>query len=119
MAATVNELLAQVLTNLVLLLIVVAGGYLVRYLRRSLTTQQISLATEIAEIAVRAAEQIGYASGFDGPKKLAEALDRARDLAGKYGIRYSDEQWATLIEKAVEQLKVLDEELHAKDANAA
>lgn len=115
----INELLVSILTNLVLLVIALAGGYAIRWLKRHLTAQQIGLAAEIAEIAVRAAEQIGYASGFDGPKKLAEALDRARDLAGKYGIKYSDEQWATLIEKAVEQLKVLGEQLHAKDASAA
>jgi len=112
----VNELLVGILTNLVLFVIAVAGGYIVRWLKQHLTQRQIELGLEIAAIAVQAAEQIGYATGQNGPGKFAEAMAYARSLAARYGVKFSDEEWAALIERAVHQLKVLGDELRRDDA---
>lgn len=115
----VNDLLVGILTNLVLLVIAVAGGYIVRWLKQHLTHRQIELGLKIATVAAQAAEQIGYAAGWDGKAKFAEALAQARALATKAGVHFSDEEWAVLIERAVQQLKILGQELHPKDTNAA
>lgn len=114
MAVTVNEMLVRLLTNIVLLIFSLVGGYIVAWLKKNLTAQQLATAADIATIAVRAAEQIGYTQGFDGREKLQKALDTAKELARQYGIVFTDDQWNALLEQAVQQLKALDEELHTK-----
>lgn len=108
---SINAQITQILSNLVLLILLAIGTYVVQYLKRRFSQQQIALAMEIVEIAVEAVEQIAQASGIKGKEKLREAIGRARDFAAKYGIRYTDEQWATLIEQAVKQLKEFEREL--------
>lgn len=108
----INAIIAQTLTDVIRLVIAVLGGMLINYLHKHLTQQQLNKAWETATIAVKAAEAIGYANGFDGKAKFQQALTLARSTAEKYGIRLTDAQWQALIEAAVQELKVLHGELH-------
>ncbi|MGB9781483.1 MAG: phage holin, LLH family [Moorellaceae bacterium] len=106
-----EQLITKTLTDLIQLIIVVLGGMLINYLRKKFTQQQIDQALQIAEIAVKAAEAIGAANGFDGKAKFQQALVFVKQLAAKHGINLTDEQWQGIIEAAVHQLKALGEEL--------
>jgi len=108
-----DQLIAQLITDLVKLIIVAVGGYLVAWLRSKLSQDQIRKAMQIAGIAVKAAEAIGAAQGLDGKAKMQQALNTARTVAAKYGIRFTDEEWQALLEQAVHELKTLGDELHA------
>ncbi len=108
-----EHLVAQVLTDLIRLIIVVIGTMLINYIRQHLSQQQINKAIEIAILAVKAAEAIGYACGLDSKAKFQEALQLARTTAARYGIRFTDDEWRALIEAAVQELKTIGAELHA------
>lgn len=106
-----EHLIPQTITDLVQLALVAICGYLVKYLREHLTQPQIDKAVQIAQIAVKAAEAIGAANGFDGKAKFQQALEMARTLAASHSIKFTDEEWQALIEAAVHTLKAGYDEL--------
>ena len=55
----------------------------------------------IAEIAVKAAEQMGLTMGWDGQKKLQEAMDYAEKKLADMGIVYDETALRKEIEAAV------------------
>ena len=105
--------------DLISLLGVAAVPFLLRLANRivanHLTQQQQELTRTIAVTAVHAAEALGASRHISQNEKLAEAADRARDLASRHGINLSDEQWRTLLEAAVMQMKAANQELAVKE----
>lgn len=113
MSPHLTELLTQLLTLVAVIIVQVVGAAVVRWLKARYTAEQIQTGMEIARIVVRAVEQVAAASGWSlrGKAKLQEALDRARAIAAKQGLDLTDEQWKTVIEAAVLELRLLGEEL--------
>jgi len=111
--ANLTDLLTQILTLVAVVIVQVAGAALIRWLRARYTAQQIETGMEVARIVVRAVEQIAATTGADmrGRAKLQEAIARARAIAAQRGLDLSDEQWRTILEAAVLELKALGEEL--------
>jgi hypothetical protein len=106
-----EDLIAQTLTNLVQLVIIFVGGLLVRYLKSNYTSTQLKRAMAIADTVVRAVEMIAVAYGFSPQEKMKKAVEMAKVFAQNHGLKLTDEQWQTMIEAAVHQMKVLGEEL--------
>lgn len=90
-----------------------------RYINHHLSSRQVAIAGDIARTAVHAAEALGANRSIGGSEKLTEALERAQDLAVQHNIDLSDEQWRTLLEAAVTQLKAAGQELSATPVEQA
>lgn len=111
-----NADITKALIDLVLAVSTVALGALVTLIRKHFTVKQIELAESIAGIAVAATEQMAKAAGWNPSQKLKSALGDARDLGAKHGVRLTDEQWRTLVEQEVANLKRYGGELTKPDA---
>ena len=98
-----NEILFEVLTRLVLAVVAVAGYYLTAWLRARFTTEQLTKAEDIARIAVVAVEQVMSKLEHSPAERFDAALIRAKELAARYGLVLTDEQWESMIESAVRE----------------
>lgn len=101
----VNDVVVTVLTHLLRLAILTLVGYAVTWLRQHVSAARLRLAKEVAAIAVRTAEQLAVRLSIHGQAKLQAALTHARQLAAAHGLRLTDEQWQSLLESAVKDLK--------------
>ena len=110
-----QDLIFRTLMDLTQLLILVLGGMVIAYLKRRFSLQQLEKAREIAYIAVQAVEMIAKVNGFDSKQKFEKAMAFVKEFAAKHGLKLTDEQWQALIEAAVHQLRVLDEEIKRND----
>lgn len=90
-------------------LIVLAGtlilGFVTSYIHRYYTARQIQTAKQLAVLAVTFVEQVAAALGLTNPEKLKLAIQRAEALAAKAGIKLTGQQWETLIEAVLGELK--------------
>lgn len=111
-----QDMLTSGLIDLLLAMTTIAGGALIAAIRRHFSLRAIAAAEAVARIAVRAAEQMAEAAGWDSAAKLTMALAGARDLAAAHGVTLSDAQWRQLIEREVALLRRLDRELTAPDS---
>lgn len=107
-------LIGEILTLGIQLVIVVAGGAAVRWLRARASQVQIDTAREVASVAAEAVEQVAGRLGFRGKDKLLAAIERARQLAADRGLRLSDQQWENLLEAAVREIQALDRDIGGK-----
>lgn len=107
----VQEILVNLLLAIVQLLIVGVGTVAVQWIRSKLSARQLELGLSIAHIAVAASEQLAASMQIDLHQKYAYALEMARDQAAKFGLQFTDDQWETLIESAVKEMKYLGAEL--------
>ncbi|MDI3297547.1 MAG: phage holin, LLH family [Bacillota bacterium] len=80
-----------------------AVGYLLRRVARD--PARLVRLMEIAQIVVRAVEEMGAVYGWDGAMKKSEADRRLRRLAALHGLRMGGEEADTVIEAAVADLK--------------
>lgn len=87
--------------------VLAAVGALVGFFLRRFSRDPAQLARlmEIAQIVVRAVEEVGALYGWDGPTKKSEADRRLRRLAAIHGLRLRNEEVDTVIEAAVADLK--------------
>lgn len=111
--------ITSALIDLVLAVTTIVGGALVTLIRRHFSTAQIGLAERIASIAVSATEQMAKAAGWDASAKLKSAMQDARDLGTKHGVRLTDEQWRTLLEQEVQRLRRFQDVVTAPAVPAA
>lgn len=100
-----DEAIEVILQNLIYVVFSAAGGFLTAYLKAHYSAQKLRTAEAVAVEAVRFAEQVAGALGYDPKKKLHHALDYVQQLGGRLGIRLTEEQWVGLIESAVLHLK--------------
>jgi len=91
----------NVLKDVLTLIASVGLGYLTVYIRSHYTAKQAQTAESIARLAVTFAQQVANSLGLDSQGKLNAALTQAKEFAAKHGINYTDEQWKTLLEAAV------------------
>lgn len=105
MPQEVQDLLAQVLTLVVIALLSLAADALRRWLRQRFTHEQIATAMDVARIATAAVEQTyRRVTGVDPEIKFGVAMDHVRTLAERHGITLTDRQWEALIEAAVREI---------------
>lgn len=95
---TVLNLVMQIVITIV---IPVVGGYAVTFLSKHMTAKQIETAQNVAKIGVTYAEQLGVPNS----DKFTAAFNTAKSFAGKYGLKFTDEQWESMIEAAVKEGK--------------
>lgn len=100
MMAIQNAIYAA-LKDIIALIGSIAVAYLSAYLKQHLQVKQLEAARAIAKEAVFFAEQIGDTLGIKGGNKFKAALEKAKVLAAKAGIKLTDDQWQGLIEAAV------------------
>lgn len=98
----------QIVVMIIGLCIALCTVVLVPYIRKKYGQDAIdkALATietykTIAEIAVKAAEQMGLTMGWDGQKKLQEAMDYAEKKLADMGVTYDEATLRKEIEAAV------------------
>lgn len=103
--------ITSALVDLVLAVTTIVGGAAVTLIRRHFSAAQISLAERIAGIAVGSAEQMAASAGWNGSQKLTSAMQDARDLGAKHGVKLTDEQWRSLLEQEVMRLHRLNDAL--------
>ncbi|MDI3341842.1 MAG: phage holin, LLH family [Sphaerobacter sp.] len=105
MTPDIQQAVVQVLTDLIRLAALVVAGYVAAWVRQHVTAAQWQRAQDIARTAVWAVEQVAPRLRIQGEAKLQRALEDARRLAAAHGLRLTDQQWRSLIESAVKDLK--------------
>jgi uncharacterized membrane protein affecting hemolysin expression len=94
-----------VLKDLVVLAGTVLLGFVMNYVHKYFTNKQIETAKQLAVLAVTFVEQVANSLGLTNPEKLRLAIQRAEALAAKIGINLTTQQWETLIEAVLGELK--------------
>ena len=100
-----QALVAEILTSLVKLLVLVIGGLVVNYVKANVSKKNLDLAMSVANLAVQAVEQLAASKQIDVKEKFDKALMLARDQAAKWGLAFTDDQWEGFIEAAVKAMK--------------
>lgn len=107
-----NQLIAEVLTNVLLAALVAVIGMVTAWVNKrrrwaDVQTKQhdLALIADIARTAVGAVEQLSATYGWSPEDKLVKAMVRAQGLAKQHGVTISDDQLHTLIEDAVLAMK--------------
>jgi len=81
-------------------------AFLVAYIKQHFSATQIStasgIATESVNFAVQAAKKLGVTQDL---AKYNFALTKAKELASKAGLNFTDSQWETLLESAYKKAK--------------
>jgi hypothetical protein len=95
------------LQDIVVALIGVFFAFMVAYIKQHFSVIQIrtasGIATEAVNFAVQAAKKLGITEDLD---KYNSALTKAKELASKAGINFTDSQWETFLESAYKKVKV-------------
>lgn len=95
-----------ILENLLRIALITLAGYAANWVRTHHAQTQLKIAGSIAQTVVQAAEQIGEKLGWTGPQKYTEALNYAKSLATRVGLRLTDQEWRAVLESAVVDLKM-------------
>lgn len=91
-------------------LIALAAGLLlglkygIDYLKVKIGEAKFNQLVGYAELAVRAAEQLGIRFNYSGEEKKALVLGQVRNLAEKFGFSYDEDFLDELIEAAVQKM---------------
>ena len=91
----------QIVTMVIGLCVALCTAVVIPTLRNKYGQDTIDKVKTIAEIAVKAAEQMGLTMGWDGQKKLQEAMDYAEKKLADMGIVYDETALRKEIEAAV------------------
>ena len=94
------------LQDILTALIGVFFAFMVAYVKQHFSVTQISTATGIATEAVNFAAQTAKKLGITQDlAKYNSALTKAKELASKAGLDFTDSQWETLLESAYKKAK--------------
>lgn len=85
---------------------IIVTGILIPLVKSKIDKDKLDKAVKIAEIAVQSAEQIYYIGGMGQTK-----FDYAFDFIKSFNLGLSDEQIESLIESAVKELNLWQEEI--------
>ena len=91
----------QIVIMVIGLCVALCTAVVIPTLRNKYGQDKIDKVKSIAEIAVKAAEQMGLTMGWDGQKKLQEAMDYAEKKLADMGIIYDETALRKEIEAAV------------------
>lgn len=81
------------------------GKRLNKWMKVKMGLQDFEAAVEIAKIIVEGIQQTATKYGWDGKAKFEQAMVQLRTWGTQHGIKYTDEQWESIVEQAVFQLK--------------
>jgi len=102
----IQTIISSGLTDTVTALAGVLVAFLVAYVKQHFSATQISMAsgiaTESVHFAVQAAKKLGVTHDL---AKYNFALAKAKELASKAGLNFTDSQWETLLESAYKKAK--------------
>lgn len=105
-----DELILNIVYNILVVIITIASGYLVAWLRKKLGVEkmreiqnELSLKQELSEAAVRFAEQ-AY-KDLRGPDKYHIAAEWLARVASEKGIKITDDEVKGLIESSLRLMK--------------
>jgi hypothetical protein len=94
------------LQDIVVALIGVFFAFMVAYIKQHFSVIQIrtasGIATEAVNFAVQAAKKLGITEDLE---KYNSALTKAKELASKAGLNFTDSQWETFLESAYKKAK--------------
>lgn len=103
--------ITQIVIAVIGLCVALCAVYLIPTLRKKYGQEKINEAlstietyVNVAKIAVNAAEQMGLNLGWDGEKKLQEAMDYAEKKLTEMGITYDETTLRKEIEAAVYEI---------------
>ena len=105
----IQMVLYPLLNDLIVLMGTILLGFLSAYIKAHFSAKQVETAKTVANVAVGFAEELDHTLGTKGEEKLNSALEQAKLLAGKYGIKLTDEQWTGLIKAAVNESRIIYE----------
>ena len=91
----------QIVTMVIGLCVALCTAVVIPTLHNKYGQDKIDKVKTITEIAVKAAEQMGLTMGWDGQKKLQEAMDYAEKKLADMGIVYDETALRKEIEAAV------------------
>ena len=95
-----NLLLTLVTTGVPILI-----GGLTILIKQHFSAKQLKIAQVIASNSVSFSEQISKELNLNNEGKLNSALASAQELATKFGVKLNSDQWKSLIEPCVNELK--------------
>jgi len=98
--ALYNILLAIVTTGTPIII-----GYIVLFMKNHASAQQLKIAESLAVKSVGFAQQVSGELGLDNQGKFDSALVNVKAIASKYGLNFTDEQWAGLLLPALIESK--------------
>ena len=94
------------LQDIITVLIGVLVTYAVAFIKQHFSARQIATATWIATDSVNFATQVAKRLGITRDSlKYLSALTKAKELASKAGLKFTDSQWETLLESAYKKGK--------------
>ena len=99
-----ENIITEVLTNLLILLVNIGIGYVVAFLRKHKILTEIKSFEGLAEIAVKGVEQ--SFKDANGEQKFLYAKEWLIKVAKEKGIRISESQIDLVIEAVVKDVKV-------------
>ena len=105
----IQTVLYPLLNDLIMFMGAVLLAFLSAYVKAHFSAKQIETTKAVANVAVGFANELDHALGIKGEEKLNSALEQAKLLAGKYGIKLTDEQWTGLIKAAVNEARIIYE----------
>lgn len=97
------EIISPVLNELLQLIIIIAVGFLVAFIRQRISREQaIALEVIVADGVLFAQQVFGH---LDGKERYHQATAKITDLLKEKGIKISEDQLRILIEATVKTLK--------------
>jgi len=106
----VDALIMTIIENIMIILVTLAAGFIVAFIRKRIGTEgmqkvvlELALKQELAELAVKFAEQV-YRD-FKGDEKYTMAAIWLADRIGELGLEITESEVKGLIESALRTLK--------------
>ena len=102
----IQSIVSSGLTDIVTALSGMLVAFMLAYVKQHFSATQIStasgIATEAVNFATQAAKKLGATQDL---AKYNSALMKAKELASKAGLNFTDSQWETLLESAYKKAK--------------
>lgn len=106
-----NPVVIGAIVSIIGILLGYVGKLINKWLKVKMGLHDFEAAVEIAKIIVEGVQQMAKKYGWDSKAKFDQAMVQLRTWGSQHGIKYTDEQWESIVEQAVFQLKGFIDEL--------
>ena len=106
-----NPVVIGAIVSIIGILLGYVGKLINKWLKVKMGLHDFEAAVEIAKIIVEGVQQMAKKYGWDSKAKFDQAMIQLRTWGSQHGIKYTDEQWESIVEQAVFQLKGFIDEL--------
>lgn len=111
-----NPVVIGTIISVIGLLLGYVGKLINKWVKVKMGLHDFESAVEIAKIIVEGVQQMAKKYGWDSKAKFEQAMVQLRTWGVQHGMKYTDEQWESIVEQAVFQLKgFLDEILDTEE----